>query len=156
MSQNAFALQSVSSKLVRQVFAPADRKSFRSSQWKVKSSTPGYRAGLLPDMRASTAREREKRLLAVKSSSLLYHLPSVLICCKQRRPFCSILLDSYTAINHQGQTCHLSEAPAKRALSLSVKLQGGLTRRLCFFFFEKQNGSHQRRSHLLPFIFAQN
>lgn len=56
-----------SSKLIRQLFAPAGRKSFGSSrpllgeQWKVKSFTPGYRAaGLLLDRRTSAARERER------------------------------------------------------------------------------------------------
>lgn len=71
-----------SSKLIRQLFAPAGRKSFGSSrpllgeQWKVKSFTPGYRAaGLLLDRRTSAARERERGRENWAPGSRSRHLP---------------------------------------------------------------------------------
>ena len=97
-----------SSKLIRQLFAPAGRKSFGSSrpllgeQWKVKSFTPGYRAaGLLLDRRTSAAREREREKWAPGSRSR--HLLCARLCCNQSRSLFSIISGDFTAINHQSE-----------------------------------------------------
>lgn len=109
-----FVAECICSRIRFKYISPANRKSFYSSCPLLGNSG---RSSQIPQAieqlaccliggRILPKRKRERgREFAPgsQSSSLLYLLPYVHSCCKQSRSLCSIILDNYTAINHQSK-----------------------------------------------------